>query len=242
MGRKMVILPGNADPSGDKKYPDEKGVPAKWPDGALHETFAREYARRLGCDAIVVHKSGWPQTEHSPQTEAAMDLFKANNDIAALYGFSGGGYNVKHILARLARERPEDLQGIHLVVVLGSPNSQHDGSIYEASKYDADAEKTYRRRHAKDPKPPTPWKKLSWVVIYRENPSMKDLPASVRELAKRAGQGTHMFGPEALLAITPDLATLKGLLLTSVVEAALEPMGQALSAAGEAMAKTVSDL
>ena len=145
MGRKMVILPGNADPTGVKQYPDEKGVPARWPDGALHETFAREYARRLGCDAIVVHKSGWPQNETSPQTEAVMDLFRANSDIAALYGFSGGGYNVKHILARLAREWPEDFQGIHLVVVLGSPNSLHNGSIYEPSNYDADAEKACRK-------------------------------------------------------------------------------------------------
>ena len=51
-----------------------------------------------------------------------------------------------------------------------------------------------------------------------------------------------MFGPEALLEITPDLATLKGLLVTSIVEAALEPAGQALKAAGEAMAKSVTDL
>lgn len=233
MGRKMVILPGNADPTGDKSYPDEQGNAAKWPDGALHETFAREYARRLFCDAIVVHKSGWPQNETSPQTEATMDLFKANTDIAALYGFSGGGYNILHILNRLARERPEDLQGIHLVVVLGSPNKQHDGSIYEASNYNADAEKAYRKKHAKDPKPAYPWKKLHWTVVYRENPPMKELPADVRKLAKKAGQGTHMFGPEALLAITPDLPKLKGLLV-----AAVEPFGQALAAA----AKIVTDL
>ena len=242
MGRKMVILPGNADPTGDKSYPDEQGNAAKWPDGALHETVAREYARRLGCDAIVVHKSGWPQNETSPQTKAAMELFKANNDIAALYGFSGGGYNVIFILARLAREQPEALQGIHLVVVLGSPNKHHNGSIYDASNFNADAEKAYRKNHAKDAKPPPPWKKLDWTVVYRENPPMKELPPDVRALAKKAGQGTHMFGPEALLAITPDLPTLKGLLVTSIVEAAVEPFGQAWKVVGSAIGKAVKDL
>ena len=45
MGKKMLILRGNADNDGDQ-YPDETGKNVKWPIGALHVGAAEAYAKQ----------------------------------------------------------------------------------------------------------------------------------------------------------------------------------------------------
>src|SRR5580704_15610414 len=98
--RKMLILRGNSAPAGS--YPDEQGKNIAWPIGALHVWAATEFARRSGYEPIVLDKPGQPQGEKSPQATAALKTFFEDQAICAFYGFSGGGYNLKHILDYLA--------------------------------------------------------------------------------------------------------------------------------------------
>ena len=135
---KMLILRGNSAPAGN--YPDESGnANVAWPLGALHVQAASDYARMRGYDPVVLDEPGQPQSQHSPQATAAIRAFLEDGDVAAFYGFSGGGYNVKHILDFLASNNPETLHRIALVVVIGSP--ARDGSstkpLYLPSAYNA---------------------------------------------------------------------------------------------------------
>jgi hypothetical protein len=186
--RRMLILPGNAAAAG--KYPDEQGIKIAWPTGALHRGAAREYAWLKGYVPQVVEKSGWPQKETSPQAEEAVRWFLADqlfNLVTAFYGFSGGGGNLMHILDRLARENPETLYRIELVVVLGAPEwSQEE---YELSKYN-ELLKKYNKRHP-DKQVPL----ANWELEYRKNPP-PDHPVVPKD---PKGLDSHMFGPEWLL-------------------------------------------
>jgi hypothetical protein len=56
----------------------------------------------------------------SPQTVMALAEFRRDETVAALYGFSGGGYNVRHIITALGH--PERAR-LELVVVLGAPKN-----------------------------------------------------------------------------------------------------------------------
>ena len=67
---------------------------------------------------------------NSPQTQMALAEFHRDPAVTALYGFSGGGYNLKHVLDFLASHKPEPLHRIELVVVIGSPNKVGGKSIY----------------------------------------------------------------------------------------------------------------
>jgi hypothetical protein len=176
---KMLILPGNKDDSG-KSYPDENGNFITWPDGALHWTAAEDFAKLKKYEPKILRIKGQPQNAKSPQTTAAVPLFKSDLQITALYGFSGGGYNVYWILQALAAENRAALDRMKLVVVLGAP----------APSIAAIAERYCAVKY-----------KASWDLIYRENPKRDDpgVPAFVKE--KRLD--THMFGPEALLG-DPD--------------------------------------
>ena len=58
--------------------------------------------------------------EKSQQTLMALAEFHRDPTVAALYGFSGGGYNVWHIIHALA---PDERTRIRLVVVLGAPKT-----------------------------------------------------------------------------------------------------------------------
>jgi hypothetical protein len=49
-----------------------------------------------------------------------LEAIRDDDDIAALYGFSGGGYNIRHVLAALSAERR---RRIKLIVVLGAPKN-----------------------------------------------------------------------------------------------------------------------
>ena len=176
---KMLILRGN---DGDAKagYPDEQGTNVAWPIGALHVQAASEYAKRRGYEPVVLPVSGKPQSQHSPQAKAALQAFLDPKDksVAAFYGFSGGGYNLKHILDYLAKKELQSLSRITLVVVIGAPNKRGGKALYKPSNYSKNA---------------------SWEVVFRTNPEHKQMPKGLPQ-----GTGTHMFGPDVLLAGWPE--------------------------------------
>ena len=183
---KMLILLGNSAPAGT--YPDEQGKNIAWPLGALHVSAASEYAKRRGYEAVVLDVAGQPQSQESPQAKAALKKFFEDQAVCAFYGFSGGGYNLRHILDRLASHDPDALHRIDLIVVLGAPLQPK--AAYEASKYNPVARKKVH---------PAKWEDARWEVVYGTNPPAKwALPKGVPE-----GAGKHMFGPEWLLAGMP---------------------------------------
>ena len=93
-----------------------------WPRGALDEPPALEYAKRRDYQGRVLDVAG-ATGAHSPQTQMALAEFRSDESVAALYGFSGGGYNVLHIIHALTAAERERLR---LVVVLGAPkNPEH---------------------------------------------------------------------------------------------------------------------
>jgi hypothetical protein len=190
-GRKMLILRGNSAAAGT--YPDEKGENIAWPFGALHVSAASEYARQSGYEPIVLDVPGQPQSEKSPQATAALKKFLEDPDqaVTAFYGFSGGGYNLWHILQHLATNNPEALHRIRLVVVLGAP-LRHE-SEYDPVKYNLLAKRTLKKR-----KDPAEWRPVRWDVVWRTNPPKSALPKDVSRDTE-----THMFSPEALLAERP---------------------------------------
>jgi hypothetical protein len=200
MGKpKMLILRGNN--SGPGMFPDEQGNLIDWPIGALHVQAATIYAQKRGYEAVVLDKPGRPQGKDSPQSQAALKAFLDPNDqtVAAFYGFSGGGYNVKHILDYLAENEPQSMNRITLIVVLGAPPSdKHDGkshhqdgkSRYLPSVYNALARQNTKR---------TGWKDADWELVYRENPDPSQLPPGLPK-----GTTTHMFGPDVLLSGWPE--------------------------------------
>jgi hypothetical protein len=181
-GPKMLILRGNSANAGT--YPDEQGNNIAWPVGALHVWAASEYARRNHYEPVVLDIPGQPQSETSPQaTEALKRFLDADQSVTAFYGFSGGGYNLWWILLSLAKNHPETLHRIDLVVVLGAPKKLKPE--YEPSKYNELVKKSGY---------PANWEPGKWDVVYRTNPPESALPKFVPK-----GTETHMFGPEALL-------------------------------------------
>ncbi|WP_156949007.1 hypothetical protein [Bradyrhizobium sp. WSM1417] len=185
---KMLILRGNSAPAGN--YPDESGNPnIAWPFGALHVRAACEYARRRGYEPVVLDKPGQPQSQSSPQATAAIKAFLNDDKVAAFYGFSGGGYNVRHILEFLASNKPETLIRIHLVVVIGSPGPHGKSTkpLYLPSAYSGVAKRKYKQ-----------WKDIDWEVVYRTNPVASQMPKDLERVS------THMFGPDILLAGWPE--------------------------------------
>ena len=134
---KMVILRGNSAPAG--KYPDEHGKNIAWPVGALHVSAASEYAFRRGYEAVVLDVAGQPQYQESPQAKAARKKFFEDQAVCAFYGFSGGGYNLRHILYYLASKNPDALHRIDLLVVLGAPLQPR--AAYEAFTHNPVAKK-----------------------------------------------------------------------------------------------------
>ncbi|HUM92334.1 MAG TPA: hypothetical protein PLM32_13320 [Candidatus Competibacter sp.] len=183
---KMVILRGNAAKAGH--YPDEQGKTIAWPIGALHVKAASDYAKRRGYDPIVLDVSGYPQSQHSPQAKAALKAFHEDESVAAFYGFSGGGYNLRHILEYIATNEPQSLRRIKLVVVIGAPFNEGK-KIFVPSRYNALVSKEAKGDS---------WQAADWEVIYRENPKKSQMPRGLEDV------GTHMFGPDALLAGWPE--------------------------------------
>src|SRR5262249_285783 len=109
-----------------------------WPRGALYEKPALEYASRQRYTGRVLDVAG-AAYENSPQVVMALAEFRRDSSVAAFYGFSGGGYNVLHIIKALTADERDRVQ---LVVVLGSP--KNPSSLYEASRFNAHWELVYR--------------------------------------------------------------------------------------------------
>jgi hypothetical protein len=124
----MLILRGKAGNYGGKE----------WPRGALDEPPALEYAQRRGYTGKVLDIAG-VAVENSAQTRLALTEFRGDTDVSAIYGFSAGGYNVKHFLDSLT---PVELRRLRLVVVLGAPENKPDK--YDAHKYGGNWELVYR--------------------------------------------------------------------------------------------------
>jgi hypothetical protein len=132
---KMMILRGNHG-----KFDDEKGNMHDYKDGALHESAALEFAKRKKYDGFVLNISGDPpgkgDRSHSPQTLMALKTFRDDSEIAAIYGFSGGGFNVWWILRAL---KPDEYKRLELIVVLGAPDrpaEEYDKSKFPGAKWD----------------------------------------------------------------------------------------------------------
>jgi hypothetical protein len=156
----------------------------------LHEKAASDYAKRQGYDPVVVDEQGYPQSQYSPQAKAALKAFLDPDDqsVAAFYGFSGGGYNVRHILEYLAANEPQSLRRIKLVVVIGAPFKQGK-KMFSPARYSALVSKKAKSDDWQDPE---------WEVVYRENPKKSQMPKGLE------GVGTHMFGPDVLLTGWPE--------------------------------------
>jgi hypothetical protein len=185
-GRKMLILRGNSAPEGS--YPDEMGNTIAWPDGALHVGATELYAKKKGYEPVVLNVAGQPQSETSPQANAAVKRFLEDPDKSdtAFYGFSGGGYNLFWILRRLAKENPESLHRIKLVVVLGAPKRAE--SSYKPDEFNKIAKESAKKAGIKD------WKAGEWDVVWRDDPPRSVMPPYVDQKLD-----SHMWGPEALL-------------------------------------------
>jgi hypothetical protein len=94
-----------------------------WPRGALDEPPALEYARRMNYVGQVLDVAGASTGPNSQQTRMALAEFRRDPTITALYGFSAGGYNLRHIINALT---PAERARLQLVVVLGAPGPHHN--------------------------------------------------------------------------------------------------------------------
>jgi hypothetical protein len=118
----------------------------KYPNGALDEPSALQYASNRGYSGRVLNVSG-ETGDKSKQTNMGLQEIQNDSSITALYGFSGGGYNVYHILNQLTHELRNHLE---LVVVLGVEASKLSEHALNAKRYNAHWELVYRN----DPPPP----------------------------------------------------------------------------------------
>jgi hypothetical protein len=90
-----------------------------WPKGALDEPSALAYAERTGYVGKVLDVPG-KTGKASSQTLLAIREFRQDQSVQAFYGFSGGGYNVRHILKALTTD---EKRRIRKLVVLGAPKN-----------------------------------------------------------------------------------------------------------------------
>lgn len=120
---KMLILRGISG-----TFPDPAtGALRRWDHGALDEPSALAYAQLRGYEGQVLQVSGETGLG-SQQTRATLVAFRGDTSVAALYGFSGGGYNVRWVIQSLT---PDERKRIRLVVVLGAP--KNDPSLYRGA-------------------------------------------------------------------------------------------------------------
>jgi lysozyme family protein len=119
----MLILRGIAGTFGGKAYPN----------GALDEESAKAYAELRGYEPRVLDVSG-EAAVGSKQHKLALAEVVSDPDIEAIYGFSGGAYNLAHVLDDLT---PDEKEQLNLVVALGAPGNP-------ASRYKGPWETVYR--------------------------------------------------------------------------------------------------
>jgi len=184
--KKMLILKGNSDTEG-KDFPDEQGRIVTWPDGALHEKAAVAYAtcrKRIGDVLPVSGDSLKGNRDKNLQTVEALRKLQDRDhpdDYDAIYGFSGGGYDVLHILNHLTAEQ---LKKIKLVVVLGAPPVDRNGKPDPNGSPQKDAFLSEKFGLPKN----------AWELVYHINEDAAQFPTP-----NKVG-GKHMFLPEFLLA------------------------------------------
>jgi len=157
-GPVMLILRGNSG-----SYPDEDGNTHKYTKGALHEGPAKELARVLHYNPKVLDVSGNAKPpkrgekhgtrDDSEQTLLALRMFRLHSSVVALYGFSGGGYNVWWILKGMTEaERGR----IERVVVVGvdtdRPQSAYDKSQFKGGGWDLIYRPNHPANHMGEPK------------------------------------------------------------------------------------------
>jgi hypothetical protein len=149
----------------------------------------------MGYDGVVVPAPGSPQGPTSQQATTALQMFFDDPAVTAFYGFSGGGHNLKHILAVLASKKPEALHRIDLIVVIGATDEDDTGrpfspeSVFTPDFYNATVRKTVPK-----------WEYVNWELVYITNPTKREMSVYLPGVPKDVG--THMFGPDLLLAQT----------------------------------------
>lgn len=90
---------------------------SKNPRGQLDDKSALEYARRLGFRGEVLDVAGDTGAD-SPQVHMALERIRQDQRVRAIYGFSGGGYNARHIWSKMDHA---ERKRIRKIVVIGSP-------------------------------------------------------------------------------------------------------------------------
>jgi len=99
----MLILRGIASP--------------EFPRGQLDDGSALEYARLIGYRGEVLDTAG-DNKAGSPQISMALERIRHDERVAAIYGFSGGGYSTRRIWLKL---NDAERRRIAKIVVVGSP-------------------------------------------------------------------------------------------------------------------------
>ena len=95
-----------------------RGIPnEEYPHGALDDEAALQYARREGFRGEVLDVAA-DYEPSSAQVRMALERIRRDETVTAIYGFSGGGYNARHIWEHL---RAAERERIYKVVVVGSP-------------------------------------------------------------------------------------------------------------------------
>jgi hypothetical protein len=188
--------------------PYEKGSDPddKQPDkhfGALHDKAALAYAAAARFQGVVLNVSGDPayvldkdgkivyvldkKGKKKPKTTrynasqvgAAVTKLIADDSFKAIYGFSGGGYEVPYVLRALKTKPKKVLSRIERIVVLGVDN--------DLPKTELDP----KHFEVKGVKP-------GWTMANVDYQSNSRVDSSVVP----KGADSHMFGPESLLKKT----------------------------------------
>jgi len=109
---------------GRKAMSQDRGVMfiLKGINNLLHLEPAIEYALREGYVPEVLMASG-ETGEYSVQVNRAIRRIQTGDEVTALYGFSGGGYNTVHIYHRLNAVHKKALRKI---AVIGAPGVVKD--------------------------------------------------------------------------------------------------------------------
>jgi hypothetical protein len=98
---------------------------AESPRGQLDDRSALEYARRVGFRGEVVDVAAVNRPD-SEQVKMALARIRRDDSVRAIYGFSGGGYNVRRVWQELD---PAERKRLQKIVVIGAPGvSQEDFS------------------------------------------------------------------------------------------------------------------
>jgi hypothetical protein len=89
----------------------------EYPDGALDDEAALEYATRQGFRGEVLDVAA-DHGARTTQVRMAIERIRRDEAVTAIYGFSGGGYNARTIWGHLSAVERERIQ---IVIVVGSP-------------------------------------------------------------------------------------------------------------------------